>query len=98
MTKNPEDCVGKPGKIVPLIDRNRCEGKDDCIQICPYDVFQMGTISKEQRSGLSIKGRIKAWAHGGKQAFVVGPDDCHACNLCVAACPENAISLLPNRG
>lgn len=91
------DCTGTPGKVAPSIDRNRCEGKEDCVRVCPYDVFTMGTISKVERSALSIKGRLKAWAHGGKQAFVTEPDACHACTLCVAACPEDAISLAPNR-
>ena len=40
----------------------------------------MGTISKAERSSLTIKGRIKAWAHGGKQAFVTQPDACKTCH------------------
>jgi len=97
MSDSPE-CTGTPGKVAPIIDRNRCEGKEDCLRVCPYDVFTMGLISKAERSSLTIKGRIKAWAHGGKQAFVTHPDGCHACTLCIAACPEEAISLATNRG
>lgn len=97
MSRSQEECTGTPGKVAPTIDRNRCEGKDDCVQVCPYDVFEMGTISKEQRTTLSLKGRLKAWAHGGKQAFVVAPEACHACILCVTACPEKAITLVPTR-
>ncbi len=61
MSRSQEECTGTPGKVAPTIDRNRCEGKDDCVQVCPYDVFEMGTISKEQRTTLSLKGRLKAW-------------------------------------
>jgi NAD-dependent dihydropyrimidine dehydrogenase PreA subunit len=43
---------------------------------------------------LSIKGRIKAWAHGGSQAFVTAPNACAACGECVRACPEKAITLV----
>jgi 4Fe-4S ferredoxin len=44
--------------------------------------------------GLSFVGRIKAFAHGGKQAFAVHAQACHACGLCVKACPESAIRLV----
>lgn len=94
---DPADCRGNPGKVVPAVDRNRCEGKDDCIVVCPYDVFEMQTLSKEDRASLSFKGRIKAWAHGGQQAYVVAPEACHACNLCVDACPEQALKLVAVR-
>jgi 4Fe-4S ferredoxin len=93
-----DECSGIPGKVAPTIDRNRCEGKEECVRVCPYQIFTMGTISKNQRAVLSIIGRLKAWAHGGKQAFVTATDACHACNRCVQACPENAITLTPIRG
>ncbi|WP_113707468.1 hypothetical protein [Klebsiella michiganensis] len=28
-------CKRPPGEIVPVIDRNRCEGKGDCVEVCP---------------------------------------------------------------
>lgn len=90
-------CPGTPGKVVPAIDRNRCEGKADCVRVCPYDVFEIGTLGDDERAGLSLRGRLKAWAHRHRQAFVVRPDDCHACGACVAACPEQAIRLVSSR-
>jgi NAD-dependent dihydropyrimidine dehydrogenase PreA subunit len=36
---------------------------------------------------------LKVLIHGGKQGFVAAPEVCHACGLCVAACPERAIRL-----
>lgn len=93
---NP-DCPGEPGKVAPVVDRNRCEAKGDCVRVCPYDVFEIGPLSPADRSGLSLLGKVKAWAHGNKQAFVVRPEACHACQLCVEACPENALALAPNR-
>ena len=36
--------------------------------------------------------------HGNRQAFVMRPADCHACQLCIEACPEKALTLAPYRG
>jgi len=87
-----DDCK-EPGLLAPVIDRNRCEGKADCARVCPYDVFEIGVLPKEQRSTLAFGGRVKSFFHGWKQAFAVRAQDCHACGLCVAACPEKAIKL-----
>jgi 4Fe-4S ferredoxin len=91
-TANAE-CKQDPGVFVPIINRSRCEGKEDCVEICPYHVFEMGTLSREDRAALSFAPRIKAWIHGNRQAFAVNAADCHACGLCVSACPEKAIKL-----
>jgi len=79
--------------LVPVIDRNKCEGKDDCVIVCPYNVFEMGVLGAGDKAKLSLKGKLKGWAHGYEQAFVVRPDACHSCGLCVTACPEKAIKL-----
>ena len=88
-------CSQISGKVAPVVDRNRCEGKEHCVQVCPYDVFEIGKTTKEDRVQLSIIGKLKGFAHGGKQAFVVNPAACHACKLCVDACPEKALTLQP---
>jgi NAD-dependent dihydropyrimidine dehydrogenase PreA subunit len=79
--------------LTPSIDRNRCEGKAECVRVCPYDVFEIGVLSREARAALSFVGKLKAFGHGGKQAFAVRADACHGCGLCVEACPEDAITL-----
>ena len=94
---NESNCQGEPGKVAPTVDRNRCEAKGDCLRVCPYDVFEIRPLSKAERSTLSVLGKLKAWSHGNEQAFVVRPEACHACQLCVEACPENALQLAPNR-
>jgi 4Fe-4S ferredoxin len=86
-------CGDMPGRVVPLIDRNRCEAKGACVEACPYDVFEIRALGPEELASLSLLGKLKAWAHGGKQAFAVHADACHACGLCVQACPEQAIRL-----
>lgn len=98
MSTSTPECKGEPGKVAPVVDRNRCEAKEDCVRVCPYDVFEIRKLEPEDRAGLSLIGRLKTWAHGGKQAYVVKPEACHACQLCVEACPEDAIRLAPLRG
>jgi 4Fe-4S ferredoxin len=97
---NPDtrSCRQPHGSFAPLINRNKCEGKGPCVDVCPYSVLEMGPLSKLDRAGLSLVGKIKAFAHGGKQAFAVAPNLCAACGLCVQACPENAIALVRRDG
>ena len=89
----PVECNGQPGKVAPVVDRNRCEAKAECVRVCPYNVFEIRSLSTQDRASLSVRGKLKAWAHGNQQAFVVRPADCHACQLCVKACPEQALRL-----
>jgi 4Fe-4S ferredoxin len=93
-----DSCKGESGKVAPVVNRNRCEAKGDCVRVCPYDVFEIRGLSSSDRRDLSILGKLKAWAHGNRQAFTVRPGDCRACQLCVEACPENALVLAPHRG
>ena len=86
-------CKQAAGTFKPVIDRNKCEGKADCVTVCPTDVFEIGRLQSKDRVGLSLKGRVKGIAHGWKQAFMPNIDACQACGKCVAACPEHAITL-----
>lgn len=87
------ECKQDAGVFVPIINRNRCEGKEDCVQVCPYDVFEMRKLSAEDKAVMPFFARVKAFAHGNWQAYAVRANDCHACGLCVSACPEHAIKL-----
>ena len=84
------------GDFRPVIARNRCEGKGPYVAACPTAVLAMGVLSLDQRRGLSVVGRIKAWSHGYRQAVVVAPDRCEGCAACVEVCPERAITLRRN--
>jgi len=88
-----KDCKQDAGVFIPIIDRNRCEGKADCVPVCPYAVFSVGTLPKDQRARLSFIGKLKGPAHKWQQALLVNPEACRACGLCVRACPEHAITL-----
>lgn len=89
-----EKCKAAPGTYVPVIDRGRCEGKHDCVDVCPYDVFEVRRIDDADYAALGFFGRLKSSAHGRKTAYTPKEVDCRACGLCVVACPEDAISLV----
>ena len=86
------ECKGT-GRLVPVIDPKRCEAKEDCVAVCPYNVFTVRKLTDAELAPLGLLVRFKVFVHGGKQAFVTRPDDCHACGKCVTACPEDAIKL-----
>lgn len=94
-TPQADGCNDLAGRVAPVVDRNRCEGKADCVRVCPFDVFAIAILTTQQRRELSFTGRIKAWVHGGKQAVIANPYNCHACQLCITACPEHALHLAP---
>jgi NAD-dependent dihydropyrimidine dehydrogenase PreA subunit len=83
--------------VAPVVDRNRCEAKADCVRVCPYAGFEVRKLGPDEKAGMSLLGRLRSAAHGNRQAFVVAPDACRACNRCVEACPEDAITLAPHR-
>jgi NAD-dependent dihydropyrimidine dehydrogenase PreA subunit len=87
-------CKQEPGDFRPVIDRNRCEGKADCVRVCPVGVFKVDTLPKDQRVNLSLIGKLKGFGHRWQQALLVHADACEACGLCVKACPEDAITLV----
>lgn len=94
MAKQVSDhCKEEPGKLIPVVNFNACEGKGPCIEVCPYDVFEMRQVNDQQFSELSFFGKLKTRVHGREKAFVLKADMCHACGLCVTACPERAIKL-----
>jgi ferredoxin len=88
------DCRQPPGLLRPVIDRNRCEGKGECIAVCPFNVFSLGKLPVAERQGLSLFGKLRGMAHGWEQAFTPNAGACEACGHCVSACPEKAITLV----
>jgi 4Fe-4S ferredoxin len=97
LTRGSEtDFKHPPGKLMPLINAERCEGAGPCVVVCPVNVFTMRKLDAIEKQALSWKARIKVFVHGGHQAFVTQADACRACGLCVTACPERAITLQRN--
>jgi 4Fe-4S ferredoxin len=93
-----EKCAADAGAYQPVIDRNACEGKRDCVEVCPYGVFEVRRINDEDFFRLSFLGKLKSWAHGRLSAYTPQANLCQACGLCVVACPEKAITLVANQG
>jgi 4Fe-4S ferredoxin len=96
--KSGADCPQEPGRVAPVIASHKCEGAGDCAAVCPYDVFELRKLTEGELGALPWMAWIKVKVHGGKQAFVIHPEACHACGLCVTACPEHAIRLLATDG
>lgn len=88
-----ERCTAAAGTYRPEVNRARCEGKAECVAVCPYDVFEVRTIEAADWSALPLLAKLKVWAHGKQSAYAVRADACRACGLCVVACPEDAITL-----
>jgi len=89
-----EQCKAAPGAWQPKIDHGRCEAKRDCVDVCPYDVFEVRRIDAADWDALGLLARIKVLVHRRQTAYAPRAASCHACGLCVVACPEDAITLV----
>jgi len=90
------DCRGSPGQIAPVVDFAKCEGKGDCVRVCPENVFQLRRIDVADYAALPLLNKIKLRIHGMQVAYTPNLDACRSCSLCVSACPEHAITLRRN--
>ena len=90
-------CADEAARFRPLIDRNRCEAKADCVRVCPYDVFEVRRIDDADFAKLGFLAKLKSRAHRRQTAYTPRADACQACGLCVVACPEGAIELVEAR-
>lgn len=112
MSKNPEkakraaadpkrpgaECKAPAGTWTPQVNHGRCEAKRDCVEVCPYDVFEVRRIEPADYKPLGLLAKLKVRVHGMQTAYTPRADLCQACGLCVVACPERAITLVPPAG
>lgn len=87
------ECKHGPGVFHPVVSRAKCEGKKACVEVCPYDVFEVRRIDDTDFAALSFFAKLKSVAHQRQTAYTPRADECRACGKCVAACPEKAIAL-----
>jgi NAD-dependent dihydropyrimidine dehydrogenase PreA subunit len=92
--RSSEECHAETGAFVPVIDRAKCEGKSECVAVCPCEVFEVRRMDDGDFANLTVLGKLKSIAHGRKTAYTPNATECRACRLCVAACPERAIRLV----
>ena len=88
-----ENCQADPASFRPIVDKSRCEGKRDCVEVCPHNVFEVRRMDDADFGALGFIGKLKSMAHGRLTAYTPNVDACRACGLCVVACPEKAIRL-----
>jgi 4Fe-4S ferredoxin len=93
-TLQGDECRHEPGLFVPLVDRARCEGKEDCVRVCPKNVFEVRRIDDADFAQLGFLAKLKSRAHGRKTAYTPRASECEACGKCVTACPEKAVKLV----
>jgi NAD-dependent dihydropyrimidine dehydrogenase PreA subunit len=93
-----EKCRAVAAAFAPVVNRDKCEGKHDCVDVCPYHVFEVRRIDDADFAALSILGKLKSVAHKRRTAYTPNADACRACGLCVVACPEKAIRLVARAG
>ncbi|HEY6459100.1 MAG TPA: ferredoxin family protein [Polyangiaceae bacterium] len=91
--KTRDDCKAQPGEFAPVVDRTRCEGKADCVAVCPVHVFEVRRMDDGDFARLGALAKLKSIVHGRKTAYTPAATACEACGECVAACPEDAIKL-----
>jgi NAD-dependent dihydropyrimidine dehydrogenase PreA subunit len=93
VTSSTSECRAEPGEFAPVVDRARCEGKAECVVVCPFHVFEVRRIDDADFARLGMLGKVKSLAHGRKTAYTPLAAACQACGKCVEACPEKAIKL-----
>lgn len=90
-----EQCRAPAGSTKPVVDRAKCEGKKDCVDVCPEGVFEVRRMDDVDFAALGFFQKLKSRAHQRMTAYTPNAGACKACGLCVVACPEKAITLLP---
>ncbi len=53
-----DDCKKPAGVVAPVINRAKCEGKKDCVRVCPYDVFEVRRIDDEDFAKLGLLAKL----------------------------------------
>ena len=60
------ECKAPAGAFVPIVNRGKCEAKGDCVEVCPYDVFEVRPIGENDYRAFGWLGRLRM--HGMRTA------------------------------
>lgn len=88
-----KECKSPAGVFVPVVNRAKCEGKAACVKVCPYNVFELSKITDADFAALGPLAKLKSIVHGKLTVYTPNAEHCRACGLCVAVCPEQALTL-----
>jgi NAD-dependent dihydropyrimidine dehydrogenase PreA subunit len=86
-------CRTAAGQFAPVVNRAKCEGKADCVEVCPFHVFEVRRMDDADFARLGMLAKLKSVAHGRKTAYTPLASACESCGKCIEACPEKAIKL-----
>ena len=84
----------------PTVDESKCVGCEECVEVCPVEVFEMQNeksvpVNADECSGCETcleRCQMEAvWLDDGK--VVLDTDRCIGCGLCVTTCPTESLSL-----
>lgn len=75
------------------INPNSCDGCGACVEVCKKSVLELRDITDQEHKALHFMGKFKVRIKGREKSFVVQPENCVSCGLCVKHCHERAIRL-----
>jgi len=78
-------CKQPPAAIRPVVDLERCEGKGDCVRVCPEDVFRVRRIEDADYARLSLMHKLKQRVHGMQVAHTPNVDACRGADRSAGA-------------
>src|ERR1700733_13653525 len=72
--KSRASCKQEPGAVRPVVALKRCEGKADCVRVCPENVFEIRRIADVDYRQLGLLHRFKQRVHGMQVAYTPNED------------------------
>jgi len=80
-----------------VIDRNRANGKEDCVAVVRYQGFRLNIVRPELRRGLTLIGKLKGPTLQ-MASIVLNADACHCMADYVWPPAGKAINARPRTG
>ena len=85
--------------MVPKWDESKCIQCNSCAFVCPHATIRPFVLTDEEVAAapenLRTLDAMGPKVKGMKFTLAVSPLDCMGCNLCVTACPKDALALVP---